>query len=215
MRLGFLKHSFSLLAALAVIATPGYAQLKGDPSGDGKVGELNDAFLARQIAIGRRAYDARADVFPVATETGALVIGDGQVDARDVLVFLQGLVGLLGPDVAASKKDVGAPIAVVISQSPTGPISTTPINLTATVQNATAAEVTGVNWTIDADATAAGFTIASTGDFTATLTPPAGGTTAVQKVTVTATPTGPGVANRPRTAAGIRVIAVQGHDQGG
>ncbi|HEY3282448.1 MAG TPA: hypothetical protein VGN26_09260 [Armatimonadota bacterium] len=196
-----MKHSFSLLAALAVVASPGFAQTKGDPSGDGLVGELNDAFLARQIAIGKRPMDARADVTPINPTTG--VIGDGEVNVLDVLVFLQGLVGLLAPDLTVSKHDVGAPIIVTVAATGT--------NLTATVANAAAGEVTGINWTVDATAGAAGVTVTSTGALTATVHNTGA---APVNATITATPTGPGVANRPRTTAGVITLSVP-HDQGG
>lgn len=216
MRLRFFRHSFSLLLALAVVATPGFAQqqLKGDPSGDGRIGELNDAFIARQIARKSRPFDARADVYPVDSLTGA--VGDGVVDVRDVLVFLQGLVGLLAADAQQSKLEIGQPVVVVIApaEGAASVSSGAPLTLTATVTPDNPGDVTGITWTVDAAAAAAGFTITPGAGRTATLNVPAAGAAGVTSVTVTATPTGP-AASRPRTTAGRRTVSVAAHDQGG
>lgn len=217
MRLGSWKHGFSLLAALAVIATPGFAQtdLKGDPSGDGNIGELNDAFIARQIAIGRRAYDARADVFPFNDDC---TLGDGEVTVADVLVFLQGLVGLMGPDVPTSKLRVGRPIAIRIARSPeSGPLLPgETITLTGTRENASETEVTGVTYAVSGDA-AQFFTITPTTGLGATIQIAAGATipSTLTSITVTATPTGPATEGRTRVGICAISIPLAGHDQGG
>jgi len=86
-----------LVVLYLVVATPCFAQTKGDVNNDGRI-DVGDLVLSSRHVQGTVTLDPvqfdAADVFPLDLELGnpGSVQGDGMVDLRDLLMLQQTII---------------------------------------------------------------------------------------------------------------------------